>query len=93
MHYVATFNGYYSDASVTFPQTNFTYYSDLMTMRNTYRNSAGDLNEKGLEKLFFDTLTNIGIGNKVVLQRVEPDGTVYNVTQDSSGSITSTPCP
>jgi len=35
MHYVATFNGYYSDALVTFPQTNFTYYSDLMTMRNT----------------------------------------------------------
>ncbi len=60
---------------------------------NTYRNSIGDLNEKGLEKLFFDTLTNIGIGNKVVLQRVEPDGTVYNVTQDSSGSITVTPCP
>ncbi|QBJ86785.1 hypothetical protein DDI74_11170 [Chryseobacterium gleum] len=60
---------------------------------NTYRNSAGDLNEKGLEKLFFDTLTNIGIGNKVVLQRVEPNGTVYNITQDSSGSITSTPCP
>ncbi|WP_336702531.1 hypothetical protein [Chryseobacterium indologenes] len=60
---------------------------------NTYRNSAGDLNEKGLEKLFFDTLTNMGLDNKVVLQRVEPNGTVYNVTQDSSGTITSTPCP
>ena len=60
---------------------------------NTYRNSAGDLNEKGLEKLFFDTLTNIGLDNKVLLQRVDPNGTVYNVTQDISGSITATPCP
>ncbi|WP_370899578.1 hypothetical protein [Chryseobacterium gossypii] len=60
---------------------------------STYINSAGDLNEKGLEKLFFDTLTNMGLDNRVVLQRVEPNGTVYNVTKDSSGSITATPCP
>jgi|GEM_PF-3068670 len=60
---------------------------------NTYRNSAGDLNEKGLEKLFFDTLTNIGIDNKVLLQRVEPNGTIYNVTKDNNGLITATPCP
>ncbi|KFF75275.1 hypothetical protein HX13_03250 [Chryseobacterium sp. P1-3] len=59
----------------------------------SYINSAGDLNEKGLEKLFFDTLTNMGLDNKVVLQRVEPNGTVYNVTKDITGSITATPCP
>ncbi len=35
----------------------------------------------------------MGLDNKVALQRVEPNGTVYNVTQDSSGSITATPCP
>ena len=60
---------------------------------STYINSAGDLNEKGLEKLFFDTLTNMGLSNKVLLQRVEPNGTVYNVTQDNFGAITATPCP
>jgi hypothetical protein len=60
---------------------------------NTYSNSSGDLNEKGLEKLFFDTLTNMGLDNKVALQRVEPNGAVYNLTQDSSGSIVATPCP
>lgn len=60
---------------------------------NTYINSTGNLNEKGLEKLFFDTLTNMGLDNKVFLQRVEPNGTVYNVAPDSSGSITATPCP
>lgn len=60
---------------------------------NTYINIAGDLNEKGLEKLFFDTLTNMGLDNKVVLQRVEANGTVYNVTKNSNGTITAIPCP
>ncbi len=59
----------------------------------TYINSSGDLNEKGLEKLFFDTLTNMGLDNKVVLQRIENNGAVYNVTKNSSGVITATPCP
>lgn len=60
---------------------------------NTYINSSGKLNEKGLEKLFFDTLTSMGLDDKVVLQRVEANGTVYNVTKNSSGIITATPCP
>ncbi|MDR6465952.1 hypothetical protein [Chryseobacterium sediminis] len=67
--------------------------SDPYINGTTYSNSSGDLNEKGLEKLFFDTLTNMGLDNKVVLQRVEPNGAVYNVTKDSSGSITGIPCP
>jgi hypothetical protein len=67
--------------------------SDQYINGTTYINSSGDLNEKGLEKLFFDTLTNIGIGNKVILQRIEPNGAVYNVTQDTSGLITATSCP
>lgn len=67
--------------------------SDQYINGTTYINSSGDLNEKGLEKLFFDTLTNIGIGNKVIIQRIEPNGAVYNVTQDTSGLITATSCP
>ncbi|WP_079243284.1 hypothetical protein [Chryseobacterium indologenes] len=66
--------------------------SDPYINGTTYVNSSGDLNEKGLEKLFFDTLTNIGIDNKVLLQRVEPNGTVYNLTKDNNGLITATPC-
>jgi len=59
----------------------------------TYSNSLGDLNEKGLEKLFFNTLQNMGLTGKVVLQRIENSGIVYNVTQDSAGTIKATPCP
>ncbi|EJL75097.1 hypothetical protein [Chryseobacterium populi] len=60
---------------------------------NTYVNIAGELNEKGLEKLFFDTLQNMGLTGKVNLQRVdEENGTVYNIVQDSTGKITAVPC-
>ena len=67
--------------------------SDPYISGTTYSNSLGDLNEKGLEKLFFDTLTNMGLNNKVVLQRIEPNGVVYNLTKDGTGVITATPCP
>lgn len=59
---------------------------------STYINSAGDLNEKGLETLFFDTLKNMNLSEKIILQRVEPNGTVNNITQDSTGTINVTPC-
>lgn len=67
--------------------------SDPYISGTTYINSSGDLNEKGLEKLFFDTLINMGLDNKILLQRVENNGTVYNVTKNSSGIITAIPCP
>ncbi|PTT76061.1 hypothetical protein, partial [Chryseobacterium sp. HMWF001] len=61
---------------------------------NTYlKNSAGDLNEKGLEKLFLETLKIMNLSGKVNLQRVEPNGTVYNVTENSNGIPIGTPCP
>lgn len=59
---------------------------------STYINSSGGLNEKGLEKLFFDTLKNMGLSGKVNLQRVEDNGAVYNIVQDSAGNITAVPC-
>ncbi|WP_223606950.1 hypothetical protein [Chryseobacterium sp. OSA05B] len=67
--------------------------SDPYISGTIFSDSLGNLNEKGLEKLFFDTLTNIGLDNKVVLQRVEPNGTVYNLSKSSTGIITATPCP
>ncbi|MBW8523914.1 hypothetical protein K0U91_01565 [Chryseobacterium chendengshani] len=60
---------------------------------NTYiKNNAGDLNEKGLEKLFFETLNTMNLNGKVNLQRIE-NGIVDNVTLDSNGMPTGTPCP
>jgi len=67
--------------------------SEPLLNGTTYINSSGLLSEKGLETLFFDTLKNIGISGKILLQRIEPNGNVYNVTQDSSGTINATPCP
>lgn len=68
--------------------------TDTSLNGNTYvKNSAGDLNEKGLEKLFFETLNIIGMSGKVILQRIEPNGTIYNVTLDSSNMPVGLPCP
>lgn len=56
--------------------------------------SNGELNDKGLEKLFFDTLKNMRMEGKVNLQKIEDNGTVENITLNSTGSSTvSTPCP
>lgn len=35
----------------------------------------------------------MGLDNKVILQRIENSGAVYNITKDSSGAINATPCP
>jgi hypothetical protein len=56
-------------------------------------NNGATLNNLGLEKLFFDTLKNIGINGKVNLQRVESNGIVNNITENSNGTINATPCP
>lgn len=81
---------------------------DLVELKRTYREkekelsndsaftnlSNGELNNKGLEKLFFDTLKNMGMEGKVNLQKIEDNGTVENITLNSTGSSTvSTPCP
>lgn len=81
---------------------------DLVELKRTYRemekelsnNSAfvntsnGELNDKGLEKLFFDTLKNMGMEGKVNLQKIEDNGTVQTITLNNNGSsTTATPCP
>ncbi|GAB0156890.1 hypothetical protein CHRYSEOSP005_21570 [Chryseobacterium sp. Alg-005] len=60
---------------------------------STYIKTSGDLNEKGLEKLFLETLKIMNLSGKVNLQRVEPNGTVYNVAEDINGMPVGTPCP
>lgn len=56
--------------------------------------SNGELNDKGLEKLFFDTLKNMGLEGKVNLQKIENSGQILNINLDSTGNSTaSTLCP
>lgn len=105
VHYVIRYSGTGSElGNFVYSPTQMTQFiidyrktaSDLVDpyiSGTTYSNSLGDLNEKGLEKLFFNTLQNMGLTGKVVLQRIENSGIVYNVTQDSAGTITATPCP
>lgn len=57
------------------------------------KNSAGDLNEKGLEKLFFDTLNRMNLAGKVSLQRIQMNGTINTVTLDNNGIPVGVPCP
>ncbi len=59
----------------------------------TYIKNSGDLNEKGLEKLFFETLKIMNLSGKVNLQRIEPNGNIYNVNVDVHGIPVGTPCP
>ncbi|WP_027388187.1 hypothetical protein [Chryseobacterium gregarium] len=56
-------------------------------------NNGAILNNIGLEKLFFDTLKNIGINGKVNLQRIESNGVIKNITENSNGTINANPCP
>ncbi|WP_144280870.1 hypothetical protein [Chryseobacterium echinoideorum] len=53
----------------------------------------GPLNSNGLQKLFFDTLSNMGLNGKVILQRVDYDGTIQNIIENNNGGTTATPCP
>lgn len=54
--------------------------------------STGKLNNQGLEKLFFGTLKNMGLENKVNLQRIETN-VIKNVTLNSNGTTTANSCP
>ncbi|MGU3376184.1 hypothetical protein [Chryseobacterium sp. M5A1_1a] len=90
MHYVATFNGNYNDALVSFSQTDLTSYTDLMSMRNSIFNPS---TPEGYENLFFRALSDMNLDGKINLQRIESDGTVKKVTKDNNGVITANPCP
>lgn len=75
-------------------QRKVTELSNTSLNGNTYiKNIAGDLNEKGLEKLFFETLKIMNLSGKVSLQRVESNGTVNNISLNNIGVPVGTPCP
>ncbi|WP_294214188.1 hypothetical protein, partial [uncultured Chryseobacterium sp.] len=75
-------------------QRKVTELSNTSVNGNTYvKNSAGDLNEKGLEKLFFETLKIMNLSGKVNLQRIESNGTVNNITLNNNGIPVGSPCP
>ncbi|MFP7657627.1 hypothetical protein [Chryseobacterium proteolyticum] len=103
MHYVIWFNGGYQDAVKTFTQDdldNFTVdfqrtesnLTDWAKNGTKYIDSKGDLNNLGAETLFFETLSNMGLAGKLNLQRIEKDGTINNITLNSTNQPTPVPC-
>ncbi|SIQ19523.1 hypothetical protein [Chryseobacterium sp. RU33C] len=103
MHYVIWFNGTYQDAITNYSQDQIDAYiidyikteSDLTDKAKngmTYMNSDGTINNLGVEKLFFETLKNMGLEGKVNLQRIENDGSVKNINLNANNQPTSTTC-
>ena len=58
-----------------------------------YINQDKKLNNTGLQKLFFDTLKNMKMEEKVTLQKIEDNGLVQNIILDNAGNPSTIQCP
>lgn len=103
MHYVIWFKGTYQDAVTNFSQQDLDKYikkyielesnlTDFSKNGMTYMNNDGSINNLGVEKLFLETLKNMGLNGKVNLQRIEIDDTVKNINLDSNNQPVPTTC-
>ncbi len=101
-HYIATFSGNPAELNQLVNGTNWDegkLITDYQRMYSKIRKedqytdyNLETVNYKGLEKLFFETLKNMGLENKVSLQRVDNDGTVNNINLDTNNEPNATPC-
>ncbi|WP_263601602.1 hypothetical protein [Chryseobacterium sp. PET-29] len=68
-----------------------------MELRNKagYSSQNGNfISTKGLEEVFFYALDKMGIDkNKMILQKVDQNGKVSNITLDANGKPQDIPCP
>lgn len=100
-HYLIRFIGTTSDLATSFSEDQMKKFNKdyrdrahELTEVLPYVDFLGDvLNNKGVEKLFFDTLAKMGLTGKVMLQRIDDDGTVNNINLDANGVPTAMPCP
>lgn len=103
MHYVIWFKGTYQDALTNFSQEDLDAYtklyrrqeaelSDVEISGTAYIDGNEIINSAGVEKLFFNTLKKMGLEGKVILQRVESDGTINSINLDSNNQPTASPC-
>lgn len=102
-HYIINFTGtsqelanylYSSNWDLNILKKDFEEKEGILAGNPLYVDQLGNnLNNNGLEKLFFDTLKKMGMEDKVDLQRIENNGTIQNITLNSDGNIiTATPC-
>ncbi len=95
IHYVILFNGNYNDALVTFSQQQLDNFSTLLQWRNyamlnntQYSSDGKSLNSNGLERLFFRTLKDMGLDEKINLQRIENNGIIKTINKNTDGTTT-----
>ncbi len=105
-HYLIRYTGSYAEIHTLLNLTNWDHETLGITYRRRQRelrttpaytdNQLETINNKGLEKLFFETLKNMGLENKISLQRVDDNGTtqiVNNITLDENNEPMAIPCP
>lgn len=103
-NYVIRFSGTYQDAESIFLK-NYDFDNDLREdyrkFENITRNKSGYssqygnyISNKGLEELFFYIIGKMEIPkNKMILQRIDKNGNVTNVTLGTDGKPKDAPCP
>jgi len=102
IHYIMYFNGSHSDLPIDSYNerdledwnTAQAYWKDNLRVfeRTTYSTNDGkSLNSKGLEKIFFKTLKEMGLENKITLQKVDGNN-VFTINLQSNGIPNELPC-
>lgn len=89
VHYIIQFNGNYDDALVTFSQQDLDEFKrDFQTRYGLYKS----LGKTGIEKLFFNTLKDMNLEGKIILQRIENDGKINTIIKNNDGTRSDIPC-
>ncbi len=87
-------NRNYTEADLENFKDKFEQFERTRRNASGYSSQNGNfLSFKGLEEVFFYALDKMEIDkNKIILQRINKDGKVYNVTLDTNGKPQETPC-
>jgi len=87
-------NRNYTEADLKKLKNKFERFEQKIRPLSGYSSQYGNyLGFKGLEEVFFNALDDLEIPkNKIILQRIDKNGTVYNITLDANGKPVETPC-
>lgn len=92
MHYVIQFNGNYNDALVSYSQEDLDAYAIRYQTRYGMISSNNSIGNEAIERFFFKTVRDMGLDDKIILQRIENDGIIKAISRNNDGSINAVPC-
>ncbi|KMQ68667.1 hypothetical protein ACM39_05065, partial [Chryseobacterium sp. FH2] len=105
-NYIIRFNGSFADAQAikdrNYTKADLEAFKDKfaefelsLRPKSEYASQNGNfMNTKGLEEVFFNALDKMNIDkNKMILQKVDKNGNVTNVTLGADGKPKDVPCP